>query len=557
MTNTTQGATSHPADEGNHVMADASLSLGVDVGGTNTDAVILDSRNRIIAATKQPTTDDVTGGIRAAVTTVLTEIGERRSDVARVMMGTTHATNAIVRRRDLGRVAVIRLGAPASSGYPPLVGWPSELRDTVLAGSALLPGGRMVDGTPISALDRDAVARFLAELDGPVDAVAVCGIFSPSFPDQEEEVEGIVRSVLGAQVPVSLSHDIGAIGLLERENATVLNAALYGVAKGVTRALRGVVRDEGLGDASVYFAQNDGTLMALEFAQRYPILTIGSGPANSIRGAALLSDVENAIVVDVGGTTSDLGVVTQGFPRESSLPREIGGVRTNFRMPDVLSIGVGGGTRIDPTSGRLGPDSVGHRLTEEALAFGGRVATLTDAALLEGATVGDLTAARVQTDATASESLARGLARAHEWIEECVERLSHGKLDIPLVVVGGGAFLVPDDLPGVREVLRPEHGEVANAVGAAMSLVGGRAQEISTYDERDEAVARASRTAVERAIEAGADPLRVEVYDVVETPVSYSAQQTVRISVKAAGPLSSLGSRADAQPASRPAVTIP
>jgi N-methylhydantoinase A/oxoprolinase/acetone carboxylase beta subunit len=182
---------------------DPSLSLGVDVGGTNTDAVILDAQNRIIAATKQPTTDDVTGGIRAAVTTVLAAIGDRRRDVARVMMGTTHATNAIVRRRDLGRVAVIRLGAPASTGYPPLIAWPADLRDTVLAGSALLPGGRMVDGTPISALDRDAVIRFLESLDGPVDAVAVCGIFSPSFPDQEEEVEGIVRSVLGAQVPVS------------------------------------------------------------------------------------------------------------------------------------------------------------------------------------------------------------------------------------------------------------------------------------------------------------------------------------------------------------------
>jgi N-methylhydantoinase A/oxoprolinase/acetone carboxylase beta subunit len=415
----------------------------------------------------------------------------------------------------------------------------------------------MVDGTPISALDRDAVIRFLESLDGPVDAVAVCGIFSPSFPDQEEEVEGIVRSVLGAQVPVSLSHDIGAIGLLERENATVLNAALYGVAKGVTHALRGVVRDEGLGDASVYFAQNDGTLMALEFAERYPVLTIGSGPANSIRGAALLSDVENAIVVDVGGTTSDLGVVTKGFPRESSLPREIGGVRTNFRMPDVLSIGVGGGTRVDAKTGSLGPDSVGHRLTEEALAFGGRTATLTDAALLAGVTVGDLSGLRVRADAAATDALGTGLAQAHAWLEECVERLSHGKLDIPLVVVGGGAFLVPDDLLGVGSVLRPEHGEVANAVGAAMSLVGGRAQEISTYDERDEAVARASRTAIERAIEAGADPLRVDVYDVVETPVSYSAQQTVRISAKAAGPLSSLGSSAAAQPPSRSAVSIP
>lgn len=519
------------------------LSLGVDVGGTNTDAVVLDADNAIVAATKQPTSDDVTSGIRSAVREVLGEIGERRSDVSHVMLGTTHATNAIVRRRDLGRVAVIRLGAPASTGYPPVTSWPVDLRETVVAGSALLPGGRMVDGTPISPLDHDGVLRFLEDLDHEVDAVAVCGIFSPSFPDQEEEVEDLVRSVLGDSIPVSLSHDIGAVGLLERENATVLNAALYGVAREVSSALLDVVAEEGLGTASVYFAQNDGTLMAIEFAERYPVLTIGSGPANSIRGAALLSDVENAIVVDVGGTTSDLGVVSKGFPRESSMPREIGGVRTNFRMPDVLSIGVGGGTRIDPASGNLGPASVGHRLTAEALAFGGQVATLTDAAIIAGQVDGELGQRRLSAEPRVADALRLGLDRAHQWVTESVERLSNGKRDTPIVVVGGGAFLVPDDLPGAGAVLRPEHGDVANAVGAAMSLVGGRSQEISTYDDREEAVARASRAAIDRAIEAGADPLQVEVYDILETPVSYSAQQTVRISAKAAGPLSTLETR--------------
>ncbi|NEM46646.1 MAG: hydantoinase/oxoprolinase family protein, partial [Xanthomonas perforans] len=88
--------------------------------------------------------------------------------------------------------------------------------------------------------------------------------------------------------------------------------------------------------------------MSLDYAAQYPVLTIGSGPANSIRGAAYLSGVDDAIVVDVGGTTSDLGVLVNGFPRESTLPREIGGVRTNFRMPDILSLGVGGGTIVDP-----------------------------------------------------------------------------------------------------------------------------------------------------------------------------------------------------------------
>jgi len=98
------------------------LSVGIDVGGTNTDAVALDGAGRVLAWTKQPTTPDVTSGIRAALVAVLRQLGDRRALVSRVMLGTTHATNAIVRRRDLDRVAVIRLGAPASTEFPPLSG---------------------------------------------------------------------------------------------------------------------------------------------------------------------------------------------------------------------------------------------------------------------------------------------------------------------------------------------------------------------------------------------------------------------------------------------------
>jgi N-methylhydantoinase A/oxoprolinase/acetone carboxylase beta subunit len=92
--------------------------------------------------------------------------------------------------------------------------------------------------------------------------------------------------------------------------------------------------------------------MYSEYALRYPILTIACGPTNSIRGAAHLSGLNDALVVDIGGTTTDIGVLMQGFPRQSSAAVEIGGIRTNFRMPDILSIGIGGGTivRLDARS---------------------------------------------------------------------------------------------------------------------------------------------------------------------------------------------------------------
>lgn len=512
------------------------LALGVDVGGTNTDAVVLDGAGAVLAHTKRPTTDDVTGGIRASIVDVLTAIGAERSRVSRVMLGTTHATNAIVQRRALDRVAMIRLGAPAATEFPPLTGWPQELADMVLAGSTMVGGGHMVDGTPIAPLDRDGILRFVDGLDR-FDAIAVAGIFSPSSPEQELEVAEMLREHLGQDARVFLSQDIGPTGLLERENATVLNAALYSVALAVTDALVTVVAEEGL-DAQTFFAQNDGTLMSLDYAAQYPVLTIGSGPANSIRGAAYLSGHDNAIVVDVGGTTSDLGVVVGGFPRESTLPREIGGVRTNFRMPDVLSVGIGGGTVVDLTTGRVGPESVGYRIDREGLLFGGTTATLTDAAAMSGTPVAgrDLPALPAATAAALKDAL----AVVNDRLDAAVERLSLGRADIPLVVVGGGGFLVPDRLPSAGEVLRPDHGGVANAVGAAISLAGGRADQMAPMGDREAAIEQASEAAIAKAIQAGADPLDVSVVEILETHVPYTAQPTVNVSVKAAGPLARL-----------------
>ncbi|MCW6009323.1 hydantoinase/oxoprolinase family protein [Micromonospora sp. CPCC 205371] len=518
--------------------AGRTLKVGIDVGGTNTDAVVLDQGDRILAWAKRPTSADVTGGMREALSAVLADLGPAASGVGRVMLGTTHATNAILQRRSLGRVAVVRIGAPATTAVPPLATWPADLVAAVAAGSAIVEGGHFMDGWPIAALDEDAVRRLLGSVAGGVDAVAVTGVFSPAVTDQEVRVAELAREELGADTPVSLSHEIGSLGLLERENATVLNAALYGAAGEVTGALDAVLAEHGL-DATAYFAQNDGTLMALEYASRYPVLTIGSGPANSIRGAAFLSGLADAMVADVGGTSTDLGVLVRGFPRESALAVEIGGVRTNFRMPDILSLAVGGGTVVagSPDAPRIGPASVGYRIAAEALAFGGVTATLTDAAVVTGRTTVGSRSLRRQR-AAVRDLLTAALAASDDMVAGGVDRMSLGDKDRPLVAVGGGAFLIPDAMPGVSEVLRPERGDVANAVGAAIALASGRWETVAPASaDRRAAIEQASEQAVDRAVQAGAHPDSVRVVEVTETPLSYLTEPAVRINVKAAGPL--------------------
>lgn len=512
------------------------VRVGIDVGGTNTDAVALDRSDTLLAKAKVPTTADVTGGITAALELVLAQLGGDRGRVTHVMLGTTQATNAILQRRGLGRVALLRLGGPATHSIRPLFAWPADLRDTASAGELIVDGGIEFDGREIVPLDLETARRFLEELAGPVDGVAVASVFAPVSAEHELAVGEAARAVLGADVHVSLSHEIGTVGLLERENATVLNAALVGVARTVAAALSAALERHGL-RPETFFAQNDGTLMALGHALRYPVLTIGSGPANSIRGAAYLTGARDAIVVDVGGTSTDVGVLAHGFPRESTTAAEIGGIRTNFRMPDLVSVALGGGSVVRCRDGvtEVGPDSVGYRLAECALVFGGPTVTLTDAAVAAGRVLlGDAEAAVARRT-----ELEPALARADAMLAEAIDRVKVAKGAQPLIVVGGGSVLVPNELPGVSEVQRPEHFDVANAIGAAIASVSGQVDRIFHPGPggRRGAIDEACDEARLQAARAGADPGLIEIVEVEEIPLAYLTNPASRIRVKAAGPL--------------------
>lgn len=511
-----------------------SLRLGIDVGGTNTDAVLVHEGGDIVAAVKRPTSEDVAGGIGEALQGVIDEAGTDGIHLA--ALGTTQCTNAIVERRGLRRVGVVRLGAPATTAVPPLEEWPADLCDVVLHDAAILPGGHHVDGRVIGELDEKAVRDLARSWRGHVEAVAVSSVFSPVSADHETQVAVWLAEELN--VPISVSHEIGSLGLLERENATAVNAALTGVAERATRAFAKVLRDAGVA-VRPFLSQNDGTLMDLERARRYPVLTIASGPTNSLRGAAWLSGRTDAIVVDVGGTTADIGALVSGFPRESANAVDVGGVRTNFRMPDLVAVALGGGTVVrgggDGVS--LGPDSVGHRITTEGRVFGGGTTTLTDVAVAAGITrLGPEAERADELDATLVRT---ALERAHRRMADALDRVRTSATEVDVIAVGGGAFLVPDDLPGAREVVRPHHHEVANAVGAAMAEVSGSVDRVVRTDDggRERAVRDAVADARAQAVEAGADPERLREIEVEEIALSYLPGSAVRVRVRSAGPL--------------------
>ena len=425
--------------------------MGIDVGGTNTDAVIVDENLKLVAEVKTPTTLDVSSGIYTALRSVLEEAAIPPKEIKYAMLGTTHATNAIVERKRLCRVAVIRLGKPATQSIEPTTGWPEDLKEAIGGNYYLVSGGHEFDGREISPFNEEEIRGIAKELKGKVESIAIISVFSPITAEHEQRAGEILKSEMG-EIPITYSHEIGSIGLLERENATILNAALINIAQNTAQGFVNALNKEGVTEAKVYICQNDGTLMAVDYAVHYPILTIACGPTNSIRGASFLSQVENGIVLDVGGTTSDVGVITQSFPRESSLAVEIGGVRTNFRMPDLVSIGLGGGTiiRKDGQEIKVGPDSVGYRLTEEALVFGGKTVTTTDIAVRLGlADIGD----KDRVNNIPLEFAQCAQEKIMSMVEEAIDKMKVSKDPLPLILLGGGGIIINGTLSAQKTLV--------------------------------------------------------------------------------------------------------
>jgi N-methylhydantoinase A/oxoprolinase/acetone carboxylase beta subunit len=513
------------------------MRIGVDVGGTNTDAVLMDGV-QVVGWTKTPTTPEVGRGIITALRQLLDQTRAPKSQINAIMIGTTHFTNAVVERRRLLEVGVIRLGLPATEALPPLVDWPKDLAEVLGNHVYLVHGGHEFDGREIAPLDEAELKEVTSDIRAKgLRSIAISSVFAPVNASMEERAAEVVHQEL-PDVLISLSNQVGRLGLLERENATIMNASLRGLAQQVASSFREALAELDLA-VPFYISQNDGTLMTAEYAERYPVLTFASGPTNSMRGAAFLSGVQDAMVVDVGGTTSDVGMLVHGFPREASVAVDIGGVRTNFRMPDVLSFGLGGGSlvRQAETGVRIGPDSVGYELTTRGRVFGGEVLTTTDVAVAAGTVdLGD----RSRVADLDPALIAATQDEIHRMVDIAVDRMRLSAAPLPVILVGGGAILICRPIQGASEIVKPDYSVVANAVGAAIGQVGGEVDRVFSLTglSRDHALEEARNEASSKAIAAGADPTTIRVVDVEDIPLSYLPGNAVRVRVKAIGDLS-------------------
>ena len=215
----------------------------------------------------------------------------------------------------------------------------------------------------------------------------------------------------------------------------------------------------------------------------------------------------------------------------------MGGVQTNFRMPDILSIGLGGGSivRTQPDgSVTVGPDSVGYQITERALCFGGDTMTATDIAVRLGhVKLGDPALTQVIPQATAEAAA----AEIQRLLADAIDKMKTSAEPVDLILVGGGAVIVTAKLAGTATTYQSPLGGVANAIGATIAQVGGQAEKLYQYVSvpRAEAIADATQAAKQQAIAAGAVPATVDVVDIDELPLQYAPGEATRVKAKVVG----------------------
>jgi N-methylhydantoinase A len=455
------------------------MILGIDVGGTHTDAVLIDG-DRILEKAKVATnaSDLIESLLKAAEAL---HVGEYVDRIKRVVLSTTISTNAIVQKK-IDRVGIILSSGPGMAPQDLL----GDRRAHIVSGSV---NHRGIEVDPIRQEEIDRVGAELR--DQGIRHLAVVGKFSTRNPGHELAIQKILGDGFRH---VSLGHRMsGHLGFPRRMWTTYLNAAICDIYRSFEGAVRGLWGDVGR-DIPIHILKADGGTCSLEKSVDYPVQTILSGPAASIMGVLSLSDCRtDAVALDIGGTTTDIAVLAGGVPILEPLGVQIGGLKTLIRGLRTHSIGVGGDSVVRFEKGTL---TIGPGRDGPAAAFGGSGPTPTDAmAELGLISSGDRARAsrslqglardmRLTVKETAEyiydQACSEIAATVRGMIEEInrepvytIHDMLEGRRIEPsvLYVVGGPAAPMAkrlSELLGLPAHI-PQHAEVANAVGAALA----------------------------------------------------------------------------------------
>eukprot|EP01084_Bolivina_argentea_P312054 540226_1 len=556
------------------------ITIGIDVGGTNTDVAIRleseESKLNVIASAKHATTKDVTTGIVLATKQALKTVYDLYKNKAEiyincVSIGTTHFVNAIEQRsKELSQICVIRLCGPVSNAFIPFIDIPNDLKQIIEGCSYLIDGGYDYNGKVITELETKEndikIDKIVADIKSKnLKSIAITGIFSPMVSkdkQQEIKLEQILRKKLGNEyckdTYFTLSHKIAGLGLLPRENAAILNAAICKLAEKTIQSFKNAMENVGI-TSTLYLTKNDGTQCDSNDAIKYPITTFASGPTNSMKGAALLYNSEDIststiIVCDIGGTTSDIGMLVNGFIQLSATKCQMAGIETNFAVPNVISKALGGGTIVyyDKDTNKvngIGPKSVGYNLIKSKCFENGNILTLTDVAVFNGNITPNALSntynKKIITDKL--NDLESIINQASDMmiskLTELVDAARGEKNDLTLILCGGGAKLIPPNINinGIKNIIIPQYAEVANAIGAASYRISAHLDVMHSFEgkERDQEIENLKQIVIDKAEADGAKKGTVTIATFESIPIAYIPGDFKRILIKAVGDVDS------------------
>ena len=351
-----------------------SLVIGLDTGGTYTDAALLDAASgQVLATGKALTTrEDLSIGLGGVIAQVLDayvtgngqtgggQTGSGRSgdgkpgDIGLVSLSTTLATNAVVEGVG-GRVGLVMIGfdeaALERANLARALG-----QDPV----AFITGGHKPDGGVQAMLDRDALRQATETFGDEVSAFAIAGHFATRNPEHEIAARDLLRELTG--LPITCSHELSsALGGPRRALTAVLNARLINLLERLITATEAIMADQGL-TCPLMVVKGDGSLLHSDFARTRPVETVLSGPAASLSGAAFLAGTDTALIADIGGTTTDIAFLQNGAPRLRAEGALVGGWQTMVEAAEIRTCGLGGDSEVRAvTRGREGGVTLGPR----------------------------------------------------------------------------------------------------------------------------------------------------------------------------------------------------
>jgi hypothetical protein len=322
--------------------------LGIAIAASRATGAILDGDGQVVTTVDRPfTTIDALGHVIDDV--LAAAEGVSPAQIGHVMFALTDSRALADLPAESGywrgwpgrlaRVAAVRLGA-ATTSVPPLALWPPEMKARVAVASTCLSGGAMLDGSDYEPLDIEGLLAFARRIAGTVGAVAITGVFSSVTPRHELAAADVLREELGAATAILLSHEFGGLGLVERENATVLQAALTVPAAEEASHLLAAVMQRGMHGAEVFLARGDGTIATLDHAVTHPLSLLSGADATSAVGAAVLAGHRDALVglTDMDGSGRAICALTGGMPRMTVGHTRIASVPTGLSVPALAPI---------------------------------------------------------------------------------------------------------------------------------------------------------------------------------------------------------------------------